>query len=418
MALYDMAGRLLVPFLRKNERLKDGFDQRRLLHPLPAAEVWIQAASGGEAYLARAIVERLAPLVPIRFLVTSNTRQGMEIIEKFSQEINTREHRRAVFAAYFPFDRPSLMTAAMGQVAPVLCVLLETEIWPGFLYAAKMSGRPVAIVNGRVTEKSLSGYRRFKGLLQILGPERVLAITAVDADRFSVLFGKEVVSVMPNIKFDGVASSGNGFQDSFKEMFAGPHPFLVMGSVRKEEEKDVSEVISAVQKAVPDAVIGLFPRHMHRIGHWREVLEQMGARWTLKSEASGGIEPGTVLVWDVFGELTAAYAAADAVFVGGSLAPLGGQNFLEPLVFGVVPVIGPFWDNFLWVGEEVFAQGLVIRQDGWRTVAETLVRQLQAPADRDAVRKAAMEYIRMRQGGADMACRVITGFFGQGEGDE
>ncbi|NOY70341.1 MAG: 3-deoxy-D-manno-octulosonic acid transferase [Deltaproteobacteria bacterium] len=407
MALYDMAGRMLIPFLRKNERLKDGFDQRRLVIPLPAADVWIQAASGGEAYLARAIVEYLVPLAPVRLLVTTNTRQGMEIIEKFSQKINSRENRRAVFAAYFPFDRPSLMATALEQVAPKLTVLLETEIWPGFLYAAKMSGRPIAIVNGRITEKSLRGYRRFKHLLQTLAPERVLAITAEDAGRFAALFGEDIVSVIPNIKFDGVASAGNDSGEALQGAEVGPHPFLVLGSVRQEEEDDVAEVISAVRNCCPDSVIGLFPRHMHRIDHWRGVLDKMGVRWALKSKVSGRVEPGTVLVWDVFGELAAAYAAADSVFVGGSLAPLGGQNFLEPLVFGVVPVIGPFWDNFLWVGEAVFKQGLVIRADGWKAVAETLIKQLQAPADRDVVRRAAMEYIRVRQGGTHMACKII-----------
>lgn len=407
MALYDMLGRAMIPLLRKNGRLKDGFDQRCLLRPLPAADAWIQAASGGEAYLAGEIAESLSPAEPVRLLVTTNTRQGMEIIERFSQKINDCKNSVTVLSAYFPFDRPSLMASALTQVSPKLAVLLETEIWPGFLYAAKLSGTPVAIINGRITEKSVKGYRRFKSLLQTMAPERVLAISQADADRFSEIFGADRVSVMPNIKFDGVASAVDAPFDAIKEMFSGSPPFLVFGSVRQEEEADVVRVISFVQKSVPDAVIGLFPRHMHRVGQWRGELERMGVRWVLKSEVSEAVTPGTVLVWDVFGELAAAYASADAVFVGGSLAPLGGQNFLEPLVFGVVPVIGPFWDNFLWVEDVVFEQGLVIRADGWPAVAETLVRQLQAPAERETVRRAAAAYIEKRRGGTEIACGTI-----------
>ena len=407
MALYDILGRVLIPFLRKNNRLKDGFEQRCLLHPLPAADVWIQAASGGEAYLASTIAEALSLKNPVRILVTTNTRQGMEIIGRFSEKINGRKGMVSVSAAYFPFDRPSVMRRALEQVAPKLAVLLETEIWPGFLYAARLSGIPVALVNARMTEKSFRIYRKFGALLKAVGPWQVLAISGKDAERFSAVFGAGNVSVMPNIKFDGVVKAEDGPDRSLRSILPGSAPFLVLGSIRQEEEKDVARMISFVRKSVPDAVIGLFPRHMHRVGSWVSILEQMGAEYVLKSECVKGVRPGTVLIWDVFGELASAYAAADAVFVGGSLAPLGGQNFLEPMIYGVIPVIGPFWDNFSWVGDEVFRQGLVIRAKGWQDAAGILVRRLKAPARQEAVLRAAARYIESRRGGTEIACKTI-----------
>jgi len=127
----------------------------------------------------------------------------------------------------------------------------------------------------------------------------------------------------------------------------------------------------------------------------------------LRSDIKTQIPDGAVILWDVFGELDLAYAQASAAFVGGTLAPLGGQNFLEPLISGITPVIGPFWDNFKWVGKEILDLGIVHQAVSWKEVAEILIAAIMNPQPRETVRQQAGAYIKKRQGGTDIACRLI-----------
>jgi 3-deoxy-D-manno-octulosonic-acid transferase len=113
--------------------------------------------------------------------------------------------------------------------------------------------------------------------------------------------------------------------------------------------------------------------------------------------------------------LSAAYERCCACFVGGSLAPLGGQNFLEPVAHGVLPVIGPHWENFAWVGREIVNRGLVRVASDWRLAAEMLTAVIETPPQRQTQRRAAMAYLSARCGGAAHACREIERLLGEKE---
>jgi 3-deoxy-D-manno-octulosonic-acid transferase len=186
--------------------------------------------------------------------------------------------------------------------------------------------------------------------------------------------------------------------------------FLILGSIRQEEERVTADMIQKILRRLPAAVIGLFPRHMHRVDHWRQTLNRLAIPWRLRSELNAPIADGFVILWDVFGELSLAYQKSAAAFIGGSLAPLGGQNFLEPLIYGVPAVIGPYWANFSWVGREIFDAGIVHQASSWKEVADFLIDVVLHPVGKKAVRQQASAYICARQGGADFACRVIEGY--------
>lgn len=415
--MYEGAWALAAPLLRGHLRMKDGYAQRRLEESLPSADIWIQAASGGEAYLAWTLLSNLRVPFPVTVLVTTNTRQGMDVTERAVKALGTVNPDITIHSAWFPFDRPSIMRAAANQVDPKLAVILETELWPGFLSALKNRGCPIFIVNGRMTEKSAAGYTRFPKICRLLAPDRILAMSNADAQRFKRVFGRKGVSVIPNIKFDrlvtDITSSGNGGvygerPGGFVNRWLPPDArFLVLGSIRREEEKKVARIIEKVHHACPDVIIGVFPRHIERADYWEKILKAKDRRYRRRSGLKESVRPGDILLWDVFGELSEAYGAAHAVFVGGSLAPLGGQNFLEPLVYGAVPVIGPSYDNFAWVGEEIFSAGLAIRAANAREAAGHLIRQLTAPLPGPKIAAAARQYITARQGGARMACDEI-----------
>lgn len=388
LAAYGGLWRAASPFLRRHKRLRDGFAQRLVPDdwpgmPEPAApsvRIWIQAASGGEAWLAHTLVPALAAEfssrpslaeLPLNLLCTTCTRQGLEVLEK----LNLPDAGAQLFPRFFPLDQPALMQKALRQAAPHLIVLLETEIWPGLLSAAKEAGVPVVILNGRMTEKSLRGYRLIRSFLRDAAPEGILAVSDEDARRFAEAFGhSERVGRMPNMKFDRVAAAPAQYAESLRDgLGIGEDCLLgVLASVREEEEDLLLPEIRALYGSEIEGrrlCLAVAPRHMHRVEAWKKKLQDAEIPIRLRSlgmAASGAekTQPGVkkpVLLWDSFGELDSLYSMADAVFVGGSLAPLGGQNFLEPAAQGLAPLVGPYTDNFSWIGEELFAQGLAKR---------------------------------------------------------
>ena len=411
--LYDAGWRIARPWLKLNHRLAEGFSQRTLKDRLPGiADLWIQAASVGESFLAIEILKAIQLQQPARILLTANTRQGVEILNQALPELISAKNHIQATVRFFPFDQPSLMSAAVAAVRPKLMVLLETEIWPGLLLALKTHRRKSIIINGRLTEKSLHRYLFWPAIWQRLRPDKVLAISAADAERFGRLFSLNGVETMPNIKFDRPAppTTGGPDKDPIASLLPPTAPFVILASVRRQEETPVKNIIKEIIGNRAQAIIGLFPRHLDRVPSWRRTLNQMGIRCLLRSTAECRVPAGSVILWDTFGELPLAYQHAKAAFMGGSLAPLGGQNFLEPLVNGVRPVTGPSWENFAWVGAEIIESGLLRVADDWKDVAAILIQNIDSPIDRQAVITAARQYIKERRGGTLKACRHISEF--------
>ena len=128
LLLYDYLWRLAIPFVSRHERLVEGLAQRTLHQKMPRADVWIQAASAGESYLAWSLLRNFQPAQPQRVLLTANTSQGMGILNRAITDIATENPRLTVHNKYFPFDKPGIMIAAARQIRPKVMVLLETEI--------------------------------------------------------------------------------------------------------------------------------------------------------------------------------------------------------------------------------------------------------------------------------------------------
>ncbi len=399
-----------MPWLRLNHRLAEGYQQRCLKKMLPAADIWIQAASVGESYLALEIIKTLKVTRAVKILVTSNTSQGIDILNRALADRGKTKEGIHISVGYFPFDKPALMRKAVAAIRPAAMVLLETEIWPGLLRALKLHNCKTIIINGRITDRSLKRYLLWPSIWTKLRPDRVLAISPADADRFKQLFGPDGIETMPNIKFDRVASVATSAdnQNTIENLVPGSLTFAVLASVRRQEEPLIKQIIDEIFRSRPETVIGLFPRHLHRIQSWQETLNQAGIRWSLRSEARTPATAGTVILWDSFGELLPAYELCKSAFVGGSLAPLGGQNFLEALICGTRPVIGPSWENFIWVGAEIIEAGLLRVAGNWQEVVALLLKDMESSPPRDEIIKRSLEYIKERQGGTAKACRAIS----------
>lgn len=426
LGLYGLAWRALLPGLKRNGRLAEGWEERTLASgPPPRADLLIHAASGGEAYLAWELLRNLPAtlaatqaslppqgadplLAPLRVLVTTFTSQGLGVLEQAKADLAPGVE---VLPAYFPFDLPGRMRTFLHTVRPRAVVLLETELWPGLLAACREQGVSALVLNGRMTDKSLRGYSWLPWFWRALAPAMVLAVSDEDAGRFGKVFGDGCTGRMPNIKFDRLrfdaAPGEQTARPEFAKTLPQDSPFVILGSVRKEEEEDVLKIIQGLREARPKCVIGLFPRHMRRVCVWERLLREADVPFALRSEKQKA-EPGSVIVWDVFGELSGAFSLARAAFIGGSLADLGGQNFLEPLAHGVTAVTGPSWSNFAWVGRGIFDTGLVRLAPDWRGALAELSALAAETPDRAEVQARASAYATSRRGGAVAACQAVA----------
>lgn len=410
LQLYSLAWAIARPFLHRSPRVALGWDQRTLAEgPEGPFDIWIQAASGGESQLTNMVLERLAAEASgkLRVLATSGTRQGIDSLEKGRAGLRDGGSLD-IAVAYFPFDAPAIMAKAFARFAPGLAVVVETELWPGYLTAARHHRVPVLLINGRMSEKSFRSYRHFSRFFSAYGPERVLAISPEDGERFGRVVGPERVALMNNIKFDRIEPQNDPPSPSpVAGLLAETAPFVLLGSIRREEEERILQTISSLLAARGDLLIGLFPKHIERAGEWQALLAKASIPAVRRSQATGRSQPGTVIVWDVFGELAGAYALASATFVGGSLVNLGGQNFLEPLVFGLQPIIGPYWKNFAWVGRDIVAAGLVREVADQHELAQALLSAIDAPRPRAEVIEQVRAFFAPKKGGTAQACRAI-----------
>ncbi len=382
------------------------------MHTIPQGpyDIWIQSASGGEALLANELAfelgRQLEGIGNFRLLLTSGTKEGLDLLKKTETHLSPKIETRV---SYFPFDAPWLMQKAFACYAPRLAVIVETELWPSFLIAAHDNGVPVLLVNGRMSAGSYRFYRRCKGFFHNYGPRQVLAISETDGQRFAEIVGKDRVKPMHNIKFDRMTAGRPLHAETENEFFLPDGTaFVVFGSIRRKEEERILHTLKILHARCPDLIIGLFPKHINRAEAWCKKLQKEGIASSRRSAIKDGQNYERIIVWDLFGELGQAYKHADSAFVGGSLERLGGHNFLEPLIFGVRPIIGPHWRDFFWVGEDIFTSGLVTRISDEFELADLLIQRLSEKTDKPAIRDKALHFLASKEGGTQLACKTIV----------
>ncbi|SHO48766.1 3-deoxy-D-manno-octulosonic acid transferase [Desulfopila aestuarii] len=409
---YHLAWLAALPLLRRFPRISLGWDQRTLRQaPDGPFDLWIQSASGGESLLSNAIVADLTSRLPadasLRVLLTSGTQQGIDTLQKGMQQRGDNSALNSA-VSFFPFDSPAIMAKAFTRFRPRLIVVLETELWPGLLNQAKKRDIPVLLINGRMSQKSFRWYQRCRWLFKPLAPKHIWAISNEDASRFGDVLGSEKVKVMNNIKFDRIEPQNTlATQPPFSHLFPHNTPFVLLGSIRKEEEDKIVSTIAMLLQDRQDCIIGVFPKHIERADDWLAKLREHNITAVKRSLTTATCQPGSVIVWDVFGELAGAYGLARVTFIGGSLMDLGGQNFLEPLVFGLRPLIGPYWSNFSWVTREIIDTGLVREVTDEKQLYVELLNRLDRDEPREQVIEQVVQFLGPRKGGTRLASREI-----------
>jgi len=305
--------------------------------------IWVHAVSVGEVVASSAVVEALQREFPShRVVVSTTTDTGQKLAaHRFGEE--------NVF--HFPLDFAFAIRPYLAALCPELVVVAETEFWPNFLRLAKRSGARIAVINCRISDRSLAGYKRFRFWLPKVLDNVDLFLAQTDEDRRRLIeigAPESRISVSGNLKFDVAPPTAPPIVASIRENLAqsGAGPVLVCGSTLEDEEGSLLSAFSNILANHPKAMMILAPRHPERFAEVAELVEELGFRLWRRSLWSGESLAGGVFLVDSIGELAALYSLATVAFVGGSLVPRGGHNILEPALYGVPVVIGNHYENF------------------------------------------------------------------------
>lgn len=373
--------------------------------PQPGA-AWFHAVSVGEAEAAFPLIRefrRRHPGWPI--LVTCTTPTGSARIQAVLGD--------SVQHVYLPYDLPDCVDRFLGQFQPCLGVILETEIWPNLYRACGQRGVPLAIVNGRLSERSARGYRRVGRLAaeSLAHVSLIAAQTGQDAERY-ISIGADVgqVSVAGNVKFDSAFTAEmRGQAAALRSGFFPGRPVWIVGSTHPGEEEQVLAALGLLRRDMPDALLILAPRHPDRLQEVLALCAKCGVSLRRRSEGRP-CEPGTdVFLLDTLGELRWAYGAADVAFVGGSLVPVGGHNVLEPAAAGLPVLFGPHMFNFAEIALRLKQCGGGLEVASAEGLAAQLARLLGDSDARANIGAQGLEFVEANRGAVARVSGLIDG---------
>jgi 3-deoxy-D-manno-octulosonic-acid transferase len=311
--------------------------------------IWLHCVSVGEAQAARPLARAVIKEFPsYKLLVSTTTLTGQRIARDVFRD-------DAAAVIYFPFDWAWTVRRALKKVDPSAVLIMETELWPNFLRECRRRHTSVAIVNGRLSERSFRRYQFIRGFTKRIVNDLDLALmqSEADAERMRALgIRPERVFVSGNLKFDvGEDSNERALTATLRERFGidAERQLIVAASTHAPEEKIFLEAFKQLRSVAGRDKVRLLiaPRHPERFAEVATLLDASGFTWSRRSaEASATDSTCDVILLDSIGELRAVYPLATVVFVGGSLAPTGGHNILEPAAAGACTVTGAHTFNF------------------------------------------------------------------------
>ena len=386
----------------KEDRARFGERLGRPSLPRPEGRlVWMHGASVGESVSLLPLVARLREALPdVHVLITSGTVTSARLLRERLPD--------GVQHQFVPADRPGAVRRFARQWRPELAVWVESELWPNLVLETAARGTPMLLLNGRMSDRSKARWRRAPQLSRALlaAFDGVLAQTEADAERFRAL-GARNVAVRGNLKNDAQPLPADEDRVAALRRAIGARPCWAAASTHEGEEAAVAEAISALRRTFPDLLTILAPRHPERGDSTAELLERSGLA-TARRSAGGAITPGTaVYLVDTLGELGLVYRLADIAFVGGSLAPHGGHNPLEPARLDCALVTGPHTENFAEAYAALEDAGAVSRVADAGALAAAVRTLLDDEAARATRSAAAREAAGALGGGVEAALGLI-----------
>ena len=379
-----------------------------------AAPIWIHACSVGEVQTVQPLIENINKHYPkTRLLLTVSTQTGMELA--------TAQLCDKAQISWFPFDHPHSVQEFIRAITPKALLLVETELWPNVLLQCHRGNIPVAIVNGRLSEKHFSRYEKIAGWLSAyLEPMNIAAVQSEDDSlRFESLGIKaERITVTGNIKFDGAPTlpKSSVLDDMRKRLGIAPDSMVVVyGSTRPGDEALAYECWKTLRNDFATLRFIIVPRHLNRLNEAILPFKDTAVDHysTLKSANSTGSEAAVVVLIDELGILRTVYALADIAVVGGSWYPgVEGHNPIEPAALGIPTIFGPYMKNFKGVAEKLILNEGALQLALPEDLPGTLRKLLNAPDLRSTVGAKGRSVIESNQGATEKTLDLIRTLVG------
>ncbi len=373
--------------------------------PAVPGRLWLHAVSLGETRAAAALVDALRGARPgLKLLLTHGTATGREAGAALLREGDAQ--------CWQPYDTPGAVRRFLRTHRPCVGVVMETEVWPNLLLQAQAAGVPLVLANARLSARSQQRGQRFEALLRpaLAAFDTVLAQTEGDAQRLRAS-GARHVQVMGNLKFDmspapGLLARGGAWRAA---LAAAGRRVVLAASTREGEERPLLQAWRALP--APRPLLLLVPRHPQRFDEVQAAVAAAGLQGLRRS--GWGEQPPLAAagadVWlgDSLGEMPLYYAAADIALLGGSFAPLGGQNLIEAAACGCPLLLGPHTFNFAEAAEQALAAGAAERPGDLPAAVRRAAALVDDPA-RDVMAARASTFASEHRGAARRMAAAIA----------
>ena len=404
-------------YTRLSGRYRENLKERLGLLPPKLAQtlsgsprIWIHAVSLGEVKVAVPIIKALRQILPgCSVIVSTTTKHGRELaMETFGEDIPV---------VYAPIDFIGSVRKALSCVRPDVLVFLETEIWPAWLKEARRMGIKAALINGRISVRSIRGYLKFRRFFRevLRNVDAFSMILEEDGARIRAMGADpKRIEINGNAKYDLLVSLADPSMETEMRQILNleaSQPVFVAGSTRGGEEAMVLDAYERIVREFPDTVLIIAPRHIERVPEIGSLLERRGLRYQLRSELDSDKAKRTelVVIINTFGELFRLYSIGTVVFCGASLVPLGGQNPLEPAVWGKVVFYGPSMEDFLDAKALLEEVGAGIPISSPEMLAERAIWFLRHPGVLRDYGARAQQAVIKNQNAAEKHAKVIAG---------
>lgn len=390
-------------------RIKSGLPANN--DPSRQKKIWIHAVSVGEVN---------ASLALTRKLVNNGCKVFLSTTTVTGQQVARSSLGSSVTLFYFPLDFKILCRSALRRIRPDVVAIMETEIWPNFLEAARREKIPVIYINGRISDQSIKNYQLISPLLKpVFERIRFMCMQSdIDALRAGQIGASEkILRVTGNMKFDyslDIAAEKRTLQSQLGSLLLrkAVSQLWICGSTKPNEEELIASIYNNLKIEFPALSLLIAPRHPHRGEEVSEIFTGKGFRTRRRSllnmDKARVEDQCDVLVLDTVGELAYLYEIADIVFMGGSLVPTGGQNVIEPAFFGKPILFGPSMTNFREIADIFKNRQAAVQVHSPQDLEREIRRLLKDEAARSALGRNARKVLADNRGAVERNLDIIN----------
>ena len=376
--------------------------------------IWIHAASVGEIEAIRPVAIGLLEHYPGAIMaITTMTATGREAAK--------RRIPRAAAWMLAPLDNRRAVRSFLEHVRPTIVLITETEIWPNYFFESARMGATIAVVNGRISERSMSRYMRAQGLFRDALGRATLIMTQTNEDalRYARFDLPTKIIATGNTKIEAVKADAASEEPIRPELmgFASGRKIFIAGSTAPGEEDVIADAYRELRKDFPQLALTIAPRHLERTPEVENTLRAASLDYVKASELNlqNAARDADVLILDTMGDLRSFYRRCTIAFVGGSLAPgRGGQNPAEPALVDVPVLIGPYHENQREIVLVLVSSGgaQIVKDSG--DIVREVSKWLHDDAAREVAGRQARASVAMGSGGAQLALKQLEALINLG----